>query len=372
MTTRAVLGAPDDDVLLSTRPGVLFVLRRPTLILIILGGFVVAWWLSGVWRGGSADRAWLWYGVLVLLGWLLYRIVDWRTRRYILTARTLTVEAGLIRRVAAAVPLRNVQHVTLTRSLIEQLAGLGTVGAATAGSDGAAVHWLMVPRSVEALAAVRLAVDRAQSDAVPGAQPGLVVIGLAGGIGSGKSEVGRILAGLGCVVIDSDREAREALDRPEIRATLVQWWGDKVLSPDGRINRHAVAEIVFGDASQRERLERLVHPIVRTARAEIRRRAEAAGARAVVVDAPLLFEAGVDQECDTVLFVDAPRDVRLERVRRTRNWDEAELDRREAAQLPLEEKRRRSASVVVNDGSLEALTPRVKEALKQILDRARA
>ena len=114
-----------------------------------------------------------------------------------------------------------------------------------------------------------------------------------------------------------------------------------MLRPDGRVNRKAVAEIIFRDATQRQRLEALVHPLLRAGRAGLRERAK--GAKAVVIDAPLLFEAGVDAECDTVIYVDSPREQRLARVRATRGWDEPELERREASQLPLEQKRRRSA-----------------------------
>lgn len=89
---------------------------------------------------------------------------------------------------------------------------------------------------------------------------------------------------------------------------------------------------------------------------------------AVIVDAPLLFEAGLDKECDAVVFVDTPRDSRLKRVQETRGWDEAELTRREKAQLPLEEKRKRADVVIANDGTLEVLRSRSLDAYRQLLD----
>lgn len=101
-------------------------------------------------------------------------------------------------------------------------------------------------------------------------------------------------------------------------------------------------------------------------RAEAIERARGLGARAFVIDAPLLFEAGLDGECDAVVFVDAPREVRLERVRRTRGWDESELARREAAQLRVEEKRRRSDVVVSNDGDEATLGARVAAVLDRL------
>lgn len=187
-----------------------------------------------------------------------------------------------------------------------------------------------------------------------------IVIGLAGGIGSGKSLAASMLAELGCVVLDSDREARAALDKPEVRAELVRWWGPAVVGADGRVDRSAVAAIVFRDAGERMRLEALVHPLVRESRAEMVRHAAAAGAPAVVVDAPLLFEAGVHRECDVVIFVDAPLEARLARVRETRGWAAGELERRENAQWKLDDKRRLADHVVVNDSGPETLRSRIE------------
>jgi dephospho-CoA kinase len=195
----------------------------------------------------------------------------------------------------------------------------------------------------------------------------LPVIGLAGGVGSGKSTVARAFEKLGAIVIDSDAQARQALRQPAVRDELVRWWGPRILDPDGEADRRAIAAIVFGDPAERRRLESLVHPLVKARRAELIERARRAGAVAAVIDAPLLFEAGVDAECDVVVFVDAPRHARLDRVRRTRGWDAAELDRREAAQLPLDEKRGRSAIILRNLGDLQDLETRAAEVFRQIL-----
>lgn len=197
-----------------------------------------------------------------------------------------------------------------------------------------------------------------------------LLIGLAGGVGSGKSAVARELEKLGCVVSDSDAEAKSSLRLPGVRDELVSWWGERVLGADGEIDRAAVASIVFSDDAERARLEGLVHPKVHAARERTVAEAAAIGAPAVVVDAPLLFEAGIDGECDAVIFVDTPRAVRLERVRATRGWDEAELARREAAQMPLEQKRKRSTEVVWNGGPPEELAAAVRGALERILGKA--
>jgi len=191
------------------------------------------------------------------------------------------------------------------------------------------------------------------------------MIGLTGGIGAGKSEVGRILTDLGCVVCHSDDLAKQALEDPAIRDQIVSWWGPGMLDQNGRINRSAVAGVVFTDAAERKRLEGLTHPWIEQRRQE-QFAAAPAETRAFVIDAPLLLEAGLDEHCDALVFVDAPWEVRLDRVRDGRGWDAEELARREESQIPLDRKRRRADYVVVNDGDRSTLNQRVRDVLEQI------
>lgn len=176
-----------------------------------------------------------------------------------------------------------------------------------------------------------------------------VVVGVAGGIGSGKSALARAFERLGLVVVDADAEAKALLDRDDVRTALVDWWGAEVLGADGRVDRRAVARLVFADGEARSRLERLIHPLVVSRSREVVGAARDAGRAGVVIDAPLLFEAGLDAMCDAVVFVDAPVEVREARVAATRGWEAGELRRREAAQMDLEEKKRRSRFVVENN-----------------------
>jgi dephospho-CoA kinase len=192
------------------------------------------------------------------------------------------------------------------------------------------------------------------------------VIGIAGGIGSGKSAVARVLGDLGCVVSDSDTEAKALLDDPEVRGLLVTRWGGGVVGREGLADRGAIAKIVFGDDAERAWLESVIHPRLHGRRAALLAEAEAAGAEGFVIDAPLLFEAGLTGECDAVIFVDSPRSERLRRVGEARGWDEAELDRREKAQMPLDDKRQRSEYLVRNAGDLAALEAGVREAFRRI------
>lgn len=194
----------------------------------------------------------------------------------------------------------------------------------------------------------------------------VAVIGLAGGIGSGKSRVAAEFAALGCAVSDSDADSRAAFDRPDVIATLGEWWGADVVGPGGKIDRSAVARIVFSDETERIRLEKLIHPLVHRARERVIELAASEGVLAVVVDAPLLFEAGIDAVCDAVVFVDCPLPERSRRVIEGRGWAPGELERREKAQMPLDVKRSRSDYVVTNDGRA-LLGPLVREVLDSIL-----
>ncbi len=192
------------------------------------------------------------------------------------------------------------------------------------------------------------------------------IIGIAGGVGSGKSTVGRILAELGCVVVNSDDLGREALRDPSIRAELVRWWGEEILDDEGQIDRRAVAQIVFARPPERRRLESLVHPWIEARRKAIFKKAPPE-VPALVIDAPLLFEVGLDDACDAVIYVQADLETRLARLKESRGWSEPELGKREEFQLPLDEKRARSDYVITNDGDLPSLNEQVHRILKEII-----
>jgi len=206
---------------------------------------------------------------------------------------------------------------------------------------------------------------------MPAVVEGKPVIGIVGGIGSGKSFVARLFGEFGCVVIDSDAQARAAYRDPLIRETIRAWWGDEVFLPGGEINRPAVAKKVFGDEGERRRLEGLIHPWVDAARrSEMSAAANDPQVVAYVWDTPLLFEAGLATQCDAVVFVDAPIEQRVRRVRETRGWDEAELLRRQKSQWPLDKKRRISDYVVTNTADADYARGQVREVLSRILARS--
>ena len=196
----------------------------------------------------------------------------------------------------------------------------------------------------------------------------LPIIGLVGGIGSGKSTVANILASLGCLVVNSDDLAKLAMNDPDVQQQLREWWGEQVFTEDGSVNRSAIAHIVFSDKSERAQLEGLIHPWVEQRRRELFS-SPPAGTLALVIDAPLLLEAGLVDECDAILFVDSSKASRLERVQVNRGWDAAELARREEAQFSLDFKRQHADDTVSNDGCYETLHEQVEAAFSRILQR---
>ena len=198
---------------------------------------------------------------------------------------------------------------------------------------------------------------------------GKPIIGLTGGIGSGKSLVARILAELGCGVIDADALAQQALDENPVANQLVDWWGNGVLGDDGRVNRRALADIVFDRPDQLRRLEQLTHPLIRPYRLELRQDYLAdEKIRAIVEDCPLLIEVELDKECDTIIFVDTPRSLRSRRLAASRGWTEQDLARREKIQASLDTKAKRADHVVVNDASMTECFAHVRDVYLQILN----
>ena len=199
----------------------------------------------------------------------------------------------------------------------------------------------------------------------------MLKVGLTGNIASGKSTVARVWSSLGARLIDADRLARQAVARgsPGL-AAVVDRWGAGVLDEHGGLDRAAMRAIVFSDPAERARLEAIVHPAVAALRDEEYRRLEAAGERVAVADIPLLFEVGLADEFDLVVLVDAPEEVRRERIVRDRGLTPEEADRMIAAQMPSAGKRARADLVIDNDGSLAELEGKARAAWADIQARA--
>jgi dephospho-CoA kinase len=183
-------------------------------------------------------------------------------------------------------------------------------------------------------------------------------VGLTGGIGSGKSEVARLLAAHGALVVDSDALAREVVapGTPGL-AAVVAAFGSEVLNADGSLARDRLAALVFSDDRARERLNALVHPLVGAAAAE---RLAAAPQDAVAVhDVPLLVETGMAAAFDVVVVVDAPVETQLARMTGQRGMSRADAEARIAAQATREQRLAAATHVIPNDGTLADLEDRV-------------
>jgi dephospho-CoA kinase len=185
------------------------------------------------------------------------------------------------------------------------------------------------------------------------------LVGLTGGIASGKSTFADALRALGAPVIDADRLAREAV-RPGSGplGAIVRAFGPSVLGPDGELDRKRMADRVFTDPVARARLEAIVHPAVRAAMAAETARLAAAGHPLAFYDVPLLYERGLDREVDCVVVVHASPEVQVARLRARDGLDPAEAQARLDAQLPIDEKARRADVVVTNEGDIASLRAR--------------
>jgi dephospho-CoA kinase len=189
----------------------------------------------------------------------------------------------------------------------------------------------------------------------------LILVGLTGGIGSGKTTVARMLAARGAVVVDADELARSALD-PGTKAFkhVCDLFGDEVLTEDGRIDRAALASVVFGDEEKRRALESITHPEVFRLLAETVERYRDTDS-VVVFDAPLIIETGFHEAVDVLVVVTAPVEQAIERVGRDRGMSQAEASVRMAAQTDPKERESAADVVIENDADLESLEKKVEE-----------
>ena len=204
----------------------------------------------------------------------------------------------------------------------------------------------------------------------------MLLVGLTGNIGSGKSTVAQLFSERGATIIDADVLARRAVEvgTPAFKA-IVERWGTSVLAADGAIDRAALRRVVFSDSQQLEQLNKIVHPAVERMRVALVEQARHRGDRVVVCDIPLLFEKKMTGKFDRIVLVDAPRPVRLERLVRDRGLRETEAMDMIVAQMPAELKRARADFIIDNDDTLAALDRQVADvwsSLQQAAESAEA
>jgi dephospho-CoA kinase len=199
----------------------------------------------------------------------------------------------------------------------------------------------------------------------------VITVGLTGGIGSGKSEVARLLAARGAVVVDADALAREAVapGTPGLAAVVAEF-GPGVLAADGSLDRAALGRVVFGDDARLAALEAIVHPYVGRRSAELM--AAAAPGDVVVYDVPLLVEKRLQDGYDVVVVVDAADETRLHRLVTLRGMTEQDARTRMAAQASRADRLAVADMVVANDAGLAELAARVDELWTELAARAGA
>jgi dephospho-CoA kinase len=198
----------------------------------------------------------------------------------------------------------------------------------------------------------------------------MLVIGIVGGVASGKSLIAKQLEDCGAKVLDADRVGHEVLNQKEVKEAIRDRWGDRVFDTQGGVDRRAIAEIVFAAPPsgfpELNFLEQLTHPRIKLALRNQLDTLAAQGTKVAVLDAAVMIKSGWDQICDKILFIDVPYPVRLNRAKQ-RGWTEAALVQREASQVPLETKRARADQTIDNSGTLEQTREQV-EAFWKTLD----
>ena len=192
------------------------------------------------------------------------------------------------------------------------------------------------------------------------------VLGICGAPGSGKSAFARELGQLGAAIIDADALAHQTLDRDEVKEIIKDEWGRDVFSKDGKIDRAALGRIVFENEEDRKKLEKIVHPRVRASMMREMAAAKDRGAKMIVLDVPLLLEAGLGKWCHAAAFVDAAREKRLARLAERHGWNDEQAAQREKAQMPPEEKKQMSDFTIDNNGSLDELRRQAETLFNRI------
>lgn len=194
------------------------------------------------------------------------------------------------------------------------------------------------------------------------------VVGVTGGIGSGKTAATDEFQRLGIDVIDADVVAREVVEPGSACLKEIQHhFGPEVIQRDGHLDRKALREKVFSNNDEKEWLNQLLHPEIRR---QILTQLNNASSRYVILSAPLLLENGLDKYCDQVLVIDAPESLQVERTVTRDNTSEEQVAAILNAQMTREERRRKADDIIVNDTTLDALHTQVQELHKRYLEAA--
>jgi len=193
------------------------------------------------------------------------------------------------------------------------------------------------------------------------------IIGILGGVGSGKSTVAAEFAKLGAAVIDADKIAHKLLDEPVVKNKVVASFGEGILDSAGKIDRKKLADIVFADADKLSLLNKIIHPFV-LERAEelIKQLNHQNQVKAIVLDMPLLVEVGWAKRCDKLIFVECKRQLRAERAKKMGIFNENQLKIRENFQISLDNKKSIADNTIDNNSGFSALAGQVTDIFSGI------
>ena len=195
------------------------------------------------------------------------------------------------------------------------------------------------------------------------------IIGITGGISSGKSTVGRMLASLGAEYIDADEMCHKLFLKPELKDKITTRFGNSVLDTFGKIDRIRLAEIVFRDKTCLDDLCNILHPIViAQIKAKIDEIEQRGRKRAIIIDAALLEESELSMICDFVVFVNTSKEHRIERCRISRRWADGELEKRERFQMVPGDKKKKADYVIDNNFTSDNTFRQVKEFWKLYIE----
>jgi dephospho-CoA kinase len=192
----------------------------------------------------------------------------------------------------------------------------------------------------------------------------MILIGVTGIVGSGKTTVSRMLRKQGFEIIDLDRIAKEIVNREEVVRDIQIAFGPPYVT-DGKLDIGRVGELVFHDKEALNKLEGIVHPKVEADMHDRIKRLETDGTKAVIIDGPLIFEKGLYKDLNKTVVVSAKEETIRDRLKK-RGMDEEDMNRRLAAQIPLKEKEARADHIIHNDGTMKDLEKEVDDLLKQI------
>ena len=193
------------------------------------------------------------------------------------------------------------------------------------------------------------------------------IIGILGGIGSGKSTVAAEFAKLGCKVIDADKIAHELLDEPAVKEKVVGLFGRSILNPEGKIDREKLAEVVFADADKLSLINEIIHPLVLQRARELIKQYDCQNqVKAIVLDMPLLVEVGWDKRCDKLIFVDCEQKLRLDRAKKL-GFDKNQVKIRENFQISLDNKANLADNTIENNSDFSVLAKQVVNIFSYIM-----